>query len=63
MEYCALGNLHQQLDLRSGPLREGEARDITAQILDGLIFMHDNSFAHRDLKPQVRCHSLSPGLL
>ncbi len=51
MEYLVLG------DLGSGhlkkPLPSSEARQITQQLLEGLSFMHDNNFAHRDLKPAV----------
>lgn len=34
-------------------LPEAEAKDVTYQILDGLNMMHENGFAHRDLKPNV----------
>ncbi|KAN0067515.1 WD40-repeat-containing domain protein [Elaphomyces granulatus] len=50
MEYLELGDLRTYLD-REPPLPEHEAKEITYQILDGLHFMHDNDFAHRDLKP------------
>ncbi|KAH7026727.1 uncharacterized protein B0I36DRAFT_161477 [Microdochium trichocladiopsis] len=33
------------------PLPETEAQQITAQIVEGLVFMHGNQFVHRDLKP------------
>lgn len=33
------------------PLHESDARDITAQVLEGLQIMHNNDFVHRDLKP------------
>jgi len=53
MEYLENGDLQRYL-LESPPLPEQEAGDITFQILEGLSFMHDNGFAHRDLKPAVR---------
>ena len=52
MEYLELGDLRIYLDGKP-PLPELEAREITYQILDGLSLMHDNEFAHRDLKPNV----------
>ena len=52
MEYLELGDLRIYLDGKPS-LPEHEAREITYQILDGLFLMHDNGFAHRDLKPNV----------
>lgn len=52
MEYIPLGNLENNIG-SSGKVPEPEARDITEQILSGLEIMHAESFAHRDLKPQV----------
>ena len=52
MEYLELGDLKCYLDSQP-PLSEYEAREITYQILDGLLLMHANNFAHRDLKPNV----------
>ena len=52
MEYLELGDLRIYLDGKP-PLLEHEAREITYQIIDGLFLMHDNGFAHRDLKPNV----------
>ena len=51
MEYLRLGDLERYLE---SPLPESEASTITHQLLEGLVFMHDNKFAHRDLKPRVR---------
>jgi serine/threonine protein kinase len=50
MEYFPLGDLQNYL---SSPLPETDVQQITSQILEGLLFMHDNAFAHRDLKPTV----------
>ena len=51
MEYFPYGDLQEYL---SEPLPEKEAQQIVFQILEGVAFMHDNGFAHRDLKPTVR---------
>lgn len=51
MEYFSLGDLDQYL---SAGIHEDEACQITNQVLDGLAIMHENSFTHRDLKPQAR---------
>jgi serine/threonine protein kinase len=53
MEYLELGDLSRHV-LLEGPLSEQDTRSITSQILEGIQFMHDNDFAHRDMKPQVR---------
>jgi calcium/calmodulin-dependent protein kinase I len=50
MEYLSDGDLHKYL---GSPLLEKEGKHIVFQILEGLHFMHDNGFAHRDLKPAV----------
>jgi serine/threonine protein kinase len=52
MEYLEHGDLQHYL-LESPPLPEKEAGEITFQLLEGLAFMHENQFAHRDLKPAV----------
>lgn len=57
MEYLELGDL--QHSMQSNPhLSEHDGAVITSQILEGLEFMHENDFAHRDLKPQVRSRPL-----
>jgi serine/threonine protein kinase len=56
MEYIPLGDLERNVVKHSGKIPEHEARDITEQILTGLEIMHAESFAHRDLKPQVNSH-------
>lgn len=52
MEYMHLGDLENNV-ANLGKIPENEARDIAEQILSGLKIMHAESFAHRDLKPQV----------
>lgn len=56
MEYIEKGDLETNLAPTSGKVSEAEAREISGQILLGLKFMHAESFAHRDLKPQVSSH-------
>ncbi|KAJ5355481.1 Tetratricopeptide-like helical [Penicillium cataractarum] len=53
MEYLELGDRFTYLYRQppGPPLQETEAKEITYQILDGMNMMHDNGFAHRDLKP------------
>jgi serine/threonine protein kinase len=53
MEYLDLGDLHRYLMNRKEPLPEEQVQAITFQLLEGIDIMHDNEFAHRDLKPQV----------
>jgi serine/threonine protein kinase len=55
MEYVQLGDLEKNVSGNPGRIPVVEARDIAEQILSGLAIMHAESFAHRDLKPQVRC--------
>ena len=50
MEYLPHGDLHRYL---GAPLLEREGQQIVSQILEGLDFMHNSGFAHRDLKPAV----------
>lgn len=51
MEYIEHGDLRANL---KGPLKETEARTIAWQLSEGLRYMHDKGFVHRDLKPGVR---------
>jgi serine/threonine protein kinase len=53
MEYCELGDLQGYLS-SAPPLPEIQAQEITFQTLEGVRYMHENEFAHRDLKPGVR---------
>jgi len=58
MEYCELGDLQSYLS-SAPPLPETQAQEITYQMLEGVRYMHENEFAHRDLKPGVRSQILS----
>lgn len=49
MEYLPNGDLSNCI---KEPLPENECKLIVAQLLEGLSFMHEHGFAHRDLKPQ-----------
>lgn len=50
MEYAKHGDLQSHL---TQPFPEQECRQITAQVLEGVSFMHGHGFSHRDLKPGV----------
>lgn len=52
MEYIPSGDLHQSI-MHLPAVSNLDAATITTQLLEGLYFMHDNDFAHRDMKPQV----------
>ena len=52
MEYLEHGDLHNYLS-QGPPLPEQDAYEITFQVLEGVCIMHENGFAHRDLKPSV----------
>ncbi|KAI1462829.1 kinase-like domain-containing protein [Annulohypoxylon moriforme] len=58
-EYHEHGDLMNHI-AEYGPLPEVQAHHITGQILQGLIFMHENHFAHRDIKPANILISLKP---
>ncbi len=51
MEYAKHGDLQRHL---TQPFPEQECQQITAQVLEGVNFMHQHGFSHRDLKPGVR---------
>ena len=53
MEYIANGDLERYLQHKPA-LDEFDARQVMFQIVEGLDFMHENGFSHRDLKPAVR---------
>jgi serine/threonine protein kinase len=52
MEYCENLDLGTYLKEKKR-LSERDAWDIASQVLGGLTMMHENGFAHRDLKPAV----------
>lgn len=52
MEYVKHGDLKQYLK-EYGPCSPSDARNITQQLLEGLITLHDLNITHRDIKPQV----------
>ncbi|KAJ5951483.1 Tetratricopeptide-like helical [Penicillium vulpinum] len=61
MEYLEFGDLFAYLHQKP-PVPEEEAKEIAYQILDGLNMMHENGFAHRDLKPNnILIKSHPPG--
>ncbi|KAF2720848.1 kinase-like protein [Polychaeton citri CBS 116435] len=58
MEHMDHGDLSRQL---YGPLPEAQAQSITAQVVQGLVYMHEKGFAHRDLKPaNILVHQPGP---
>ncbi|KAG9255484.1 calcium/calmodulin-dependent protein kinase [Emericellopsis atlantica] len=63
LEYLPLGDL--QHFMKNSPAFDEEAvRRITGQLLEGIAFMHDSGFAHRDLKPgNILVEAASPDWL
>ncbi|KAK3169499.1 hypothetical protein OEA41_008882 [Lepraria neglecta] len=62
MEYFEHGDLQHYLH-SAPPLPESDAQQITFQVLEGLHFMHENDYSHRDLKPgNILVRSKSPDL-
>jgi serine/threonine protein kinase len=53
MEYCELGDLQNYMFFNPA-LPESQAQEIVFQLLQGIQYMHEHEFAHRDLKPAVR---------
>jgi serine/threonine protein kinase len=53
MDFCHHGDLHHYLR-RTRLVPAGDVQHLAHQILEGLDQMHQNDFAHRDLKPGVR---------
>lgn len=52
MEYIEHGDLENFLE-KFGAQGQSNAKEISAQILEGLAFLHEREICHRDLKPQV----------
>ncbi|KAH8597417.1 kinase-like domain-containing protein [Bisporella sp. PMI_857] len=52
MEYVPLGDLEDNIPPKADAISELDIRDIASQILEGLKFMHQEAFIHRDLKPK-----------
>ena len=50
MEYIIHGNLRNYMEVKRP---ESEAKTIARQLLEGLLVIHQEGFAHRDLKPEV----------
>ncbi|ETS76168.1 hypothetical protein PFICI_11555 [Pestalotiopsis fici W106-1] len=60
MEYCPNGDLQNYL-LKHVRLPESDTQEIISQVVQGLHFMHEEGFAHRDLKPgNILIKSLPP---
>ncbi|KAJ3303278.1 Suppressor of Sensor Kinase (SLN1) [Kappamyces sp. JEL0829] len=54
-QYCEGGSLHRLIYLESAPrLREDleKIREITRDLLDGLVYLHSHGIVHRDIKPE-----------
>jgi len=52
MEFCEGGDLASLARRRGGRLALKEAGPLLLQVLEGLAFVHERGFVHRDLKPQ-----------
>lgn len=49
LELCSFGNFYHHIK-RNGPLSEYEAGYVMYQLIDGLNYLHNQGFVHRDLK-------------
>lgn len=52
MEYFEHGDLGDYIK-EFGPQAETDAKEITRQLSEGLVILHDRQICHRDLKPKV----------
>lgn len=50
MEFFPYGDLGRYI---ADGFTEHETKQLARQLLGGLVIMHENGFAHRDLKPEV----------
>lgn len=51
LEFCPNGDLHQYLK-KTGGFEENISKFLFTQIASALQFMHNNGYAHLDIKPQ-----------
>jgi serine/threonine protein kinase len=49
MEYMTGGSVREQI-LNYGALTEQLTKKYTRQILEGLVYLHENRYIHRDIK-------------
>lgn len=52
MEYLPLGDLKGYIQ-QNGPIPEDDTKEIAWQVTHALKLMHQEGFAHRDIKPEV----------